>query len=459
MQGYILILAVLVLGGVIATVGDRIGMRVGKARLTLFNLRPRQTATVVSIMTGGVISATTLALMFGVSDQLRTGLFELESIQEDLEEARSDLAQTQQAKTDIESALQSATQEQAKAEERLSQINQSLQAAVERQESTEAQLGQTQNQLGAVSRQAQQLRSEILRLQSERKALLEQQATVQAQIAQRDREIAQRDDAIAQRQARLDRLEAQRTSLAEKVSRLTEDVDRLTEESQDIRTGYVTLRRDQVLAIGVFTATSLENAAQVVEQLFREANRVALQSALLGTTAVDEQILRIKKDRVEQVLNRISDGQEYVVRILSAANYVAGEPCVVEGQEPCIDVRLDALVNRIIFQSEEIIAVTPVDTTQLANRQLVERLNLLIASTQVKALQEGVINVDAVQISDGQRATLFRFLQQVQTYGRGLDLMAISAQPIFTIGPIRIELVAIKNNEVLFRTAPPPSSR
>ncbi|NJM85416.1 MAG: DUF3084 domain-containing protein, partial [Leptolyngbyaceae cyanobacterium RM2_2_21] len=32
--GYILILAVLILGGVIATVGDRIGMRVGKARLT-----------------------------------------------------------------------------------------------------------------------------------------------------------------------------------------------------------------------------------------------------------------------------------------------------------------------------------------------------------------------------------------------------------------------------------------
>ena len=38
--GYILILATLLLGGVIATVGDRLGTKVGKARLSLFNLRP-----------------------------------------------------------------------------------------------------------------------------------------------------------------------------------------------------------------------------------------------------------------------------------------------------------------------------------------------------------------------------------------------------------------------------------
>ena len=457
MTGYFLILAVLLLGGVIATVGDRIGMRVGKARLTLFNLRPRQTATVVSIMTGGVISASTLALMFGVSDQLRTGLFELETLQSDLEEARFDLDQAQQTKTDIENALASATQEQANAEERLAQI-------YLRQESTEAQLSQTQNQLGAVSRQAQGLRSEIRRLQSERQALLEQQATVRSQIAQRDRDIAQRDrdiaerdEAIAQRQVQLENLAAQRTILMEEVGRLTEDVTRLTEESQELRTGDVALRRKQVLAAGIFKVTSFENATQVVEQLFREANRVALQIILEDTTAVDEQILRIPRDDVEQVLNRISDGQEYVLRILLAANYVSNEPCVLEGQDPCIDVRLDAVVNRVIFQTGQVIATIPVEADQLASRQLLlERLRLLILTTQVKARQDGVIN-DPVRISDGQRDTFIRFFQQVQAYGRRLDMQAIAAQPIFPTGPIQIELVAIKDGEVLFQTGVDPS--
>lgn len=39
MAGYILVLAVLILGGAIATLGDRLGTKVGKARLSLFNLQ------------------------------------------------------------------------------------------------------------------------------------------------------------------------------------------------------------------------------------------------------------------------------------------------------------------------------------------------------------------------------------------------------------------------------------
>ena len=127
--GYVLVLAVLILGGVIATLGDRIGMRVGKARLSLFNLRPRQTATVVSILTGAVISASTLGLLFGVSQQLRTGVFELEQIQSDLEQAKTDLDNTQQQKDGIESALTTARQEQQQAEGDLEDINQFLQQA------------------------------------------------------------------------------------------------------------------------------------------------------------------------------------------------------------------------------------------------------------------------------------------------------------------------------------------
>jgi len=89
--GYILIVAILILGGVIATVGDRIGTRVGKARLSLFNLRPKKTAVIVTIFTGGLISATTLAILFAADEGLRKGLFELEDIQRDLGQKREQL--------------------------------------------------------------------------------------------------------------------------------------------------------------------------------------------------------------------------------------------------------------------------------------------------------------------------------------------------------------------------------
>lgn len=47
-SAYILVLSVLVLGGIIAALGDHLGSKVGKARLRLFKLRPRQTAVLLT---------------------------------------------------------------------------------------------------------------------------------------------------------------------------------------------------------------------------------------------------------------------------------------------------------------------------------------------------------------------------------------------------------------------------
>ena len=54
-SGWLLILALLVLGGVLSTLGDQLGSKVGKARLSLFNLRPRKTAVVITALTGSLI--------------------------------------------------------------------------------------------------------------------------------------------------------------------------------------------------------------------------------------------------------------------------------------------------------------------------------------------------------------------------------------------------------------------
>src|SRR3712207_6732476 len=88
---YILIVAIVLLGGVLATLGDRIGTKVGKARLSLFKLRPRNTATLVTIITGSLIATSTLGILLATSGSLRKGLFELESIQKKLRIARDDV--------------------------------------------------------------------------------------------------------------------------------------------------------------------------------------------------------------------------------------------------------------------------------------------------------------------------------------------------------------------------------
>ena len=60
MYGLYLIAVLVVTGGAIAFIGDRLGTKIGKKRLSIFGLRPRHTSNVVTVITGFVITALTI---------------------------------------------------------------------------------------------------------------------------------------------------------------------------------------------------------------------------------------------------------------------------------------------------------------------------------------------------------------------------------------------------------------
>ncbi len=103
MTGWLLILSLLILGGVLSTIGDHIGSRVGKARLTIFNLRPRRTAVLITVLTGSLISFFSFGFMLLVSRQLRVGLFELNDLQTRLKTSREALAKSRLAQAQKDS--------------------------------------------------------------------------------------------------------------------------------------------------------------------------------------------------------------------------------------------------------------------------------------------------------------------------------------------------------------------
>ncbi|MBW3041305.1 DUF3084 domain-containing protein [Prochlorococcus marinus] len=91
MTGWLLIFSLLILGGILSTLGDRLGTRVGKARLSIFKLRPKSTAVLITVFTGSIISAISFAIMVAFNGQLRVGLFELEDIQAKISERELEL--------------------------------------------------------------------------------------------------------------------------------------------------------------------------------------------------------------------------------------------------------------------------------------------------------------------------------------------------------------------------------
>ncbi|AUB36508.1 hypothetical protein COO91_02423 [Nostoc flagelliforme CCNUN1] len=493
--GYILIAAILILGGVIATVGDRIGTRVGKARLSLFNLRPKNTAVLVTIFTGGLISASTLGILFAADEGLRKGVFELEDIQTDLRQKREQLKTAETQKSQVESELNQARIAQTKAQQDLQVINQSLQAANAKQRQTQAQLNrtisqqaQTQTQLQRTQDQLEQvvpqyqkaiaelqsvynqrkelqaavelLKTERQRLYAEAKKAIDEAKTA---IQKRDRELANRQEAIevrdqkiaqldqliqkrnvevaareqviATRESRLKELEGQQEQLELEVARL----EKYYQSYRDLRLGKLAIVRGQVLSAGVVRVTQPAAARQVVVKLLQQANRNAnLELSEPGANLANVELLRVTQDRVEQLSKQIGDGQEYVVRIFSAGNYVRGEKQ--------IEFFADTARNQLVFSGGAVLATTTADSKAMTSYQLQQRLEILISASQFRARNAGI--VEDVQVE----GTFLRFVSQLRQYNQPLEIKAIAAEDTYTAGPLRVRLVAIVNGQIIFST-------
>jgi uncharacterized protein (DUF3084 family) len=475
MTGFVLIFAVACLGGVIATVGDRIGMKVGKSRLSLFNLRPRQTATLVSVATGMVASFSTLMLLIALDDQLRKGLFDLKDIQADLAAAQGDLESTQTEKNDVEKTLKKSTQLQKEAQSRLMETNESLETAVAREEETLSRLLDTQSQLSDVSEQATSLRDEINSLRSERQALVEEQATVRAQIAQRDSQIAERNQQLSERSEELSQVNAELAGrdsqiaerdreIAERESRLdelqtqqaflSEEIKGLEAEFQGLRLGNVAIGRNETLALTITRADSEAAAQDAVEDALSSANRFVARTILPGIESVDNVAIRFDPLVVDEIVRSITDRQNYVIRVSSVANYIVGEPCVnaalTQGGDPCLQVNIAAVINEVRFQAGEVLASAPIEAN-ISNEALIEHFSLLRNTAEFQARRNGIIGYQPI-IANGLSDPVLDFLGQVQRYGSPLEIQAIASQPVLTTGPVYLDLVAVENGQVLFRT-------
>ncbi|MEM8602344.1 MAG: DUF3084 domain-containing protein [Cyanobacteria bacterium P01_H01_bin.121] len=444
MTGFVLILTALILGGVIATVGDRLGTRVGKARLTLFNWRPRKTATFITIVTGGVISASTLTLLFAFSEELRRGVFEYQELQDNLVETRQSLDDLTAQKESLETERDQAQAEELEAKRQLDRINESLQEAEEEQ-------SLTQEQLQAVAERADRLRGEAERLQLERQrllreqeALVQQRDAVQAQITERDADIATRDQAIAQQEAIISRGEAQLNQLQSQQDFLEEEVRDLERDFLGLRQGSVAITRGQVLAGGLIQVLVPEASQEAIEQLLREANRTALLGIEPGTTDFTQQAIQIPRAEVDRLIQEVSDGREYFVRILSAGNYLTGEERVF--------VFADLAPNRIIFPEQTVLATTSVNPRTMDVEQIRQRLSLLLATSQFRARSAGIVS-DTLEVEDGDLEKFLRFIEQVQSSNAELTVQALTNQPILTIGPLDVTLVAFANGREVFRSS------
>jgi uncharacterized protein (DUF3084 family) len=546
-SGFFLIGAILLIGGLIAVSGDRIGTKVGKARLSLFKLRPKQTATLVTIVVGTLISAGTLVLLFATNEQLRTGLFDLQKLQSNLDSTQQNLNQALDQNDRFKNELIAARTQQNSAREDLSSANQLLQNEVAQVNRLGTDIKATREELDKVNEEHDRLQREIDKLARSKEDLtakikilknqigslkqdvaelrdrnrnliakaseMDDRAHPQNSPAERDRQTAVRDaqNSIENNDERLANLERQqkekesalvvaedalkkssqsrellvaqrdakdkqRQALKQRISNLVsqqkereKEVDKQTKQVRDrerrlsslatqlkelekeyekFRQGDVVILRNGVLAFGVLKVTQPSQAQQAIDRVLSEANKTsiaALYPARAG--ADDDRVVEIHRFQVERAIERLRDGGEYVVRVVSTGNYILGDRKVI--------AILDVAPNVLAIRQGESLAETIVESSQPADDdrrelELRQQLNQILATCQLRAKRAGILSEPAVEIGDGKPANGLRFLERLKQTSGSVKIRAIAATNARTAGPLRIRLEAYNGGQSLF---------
>jgi len=102
----ILIVFLILLGGLIAPFGDLLGTKIGKARFSILKLRPKKTATIITIITGGFISSISIGLLILVSEEFRQRLFvDIPFLQKTLDESKKALIPLKEERKELEGKI------------------------------------------------------------------------------------------------------------------------------------------------------------------------------------------------------------------------------------------------------------------------------------------------------------------------------------------------------------------
>jgi len=325
---FALVMTVL-MGGIIAYNGDLIGRKFGKRRLSLFGLRPKHTAILITSLTGVFISAITTGVIFllvppvnrvilqgeqALRDNLRykrmnaSLLLARQDAEARLAQKQADLAQTQKELLSSQQQLLSKQAEIKQAQQRLYRIQQALAHAQADIRAARAETRQLTTRNAILNRMNRELAEGNLQLAEQNKNLTETNRALKQEntgllernlrLTKQNQEAEQQNKEIADQNLKLIRengnllkvnksLRDENYELAARNEELEKRNQRLvavsralygTEEAfKMVRTRRVVIHGGEELARTIIPAgTSREEVRKTILNLMEEANRVAL---------------------------------------------------------------------------------------------------------------------------------------------------------------------------------------
>lgn len=396
MYGIMLIVVLVLTGGVIAFIGDRLGSKVGKKKLSLFGLRPRHTSILVTIITGILITTVTFGILAIASKDVRTALFGMNKLKAELNEKQSMLEEASGALVNVKNDLNTTKEEYAKSKKDLEE---------------------TQEDLEIAQQAAELLRQEQVALQNRNQELWSDNQT----LIENNQSLAQNNQFLLANNESLkaDNLELEKTN------------NDLQEGIENIRERPIIYRVGELLASGVIKKTDDPVKIQNdLNQIIALANSKIIDR--LGTEGSKDGVW-IYPIEYQKAMDRLKQAKgDTVIRLIVAANLVKGDPVLTE---------LEMHPNRVVYQENEFVYQkiynVPIDGS---NSEML--ISDFLRNVNMTAINNGILPnplTGTVGVINGNQIYA---IEKALAENRGKDVLisAFAAADTEVLGPLRLHI-------------------
>ena len=380
MYGVTLILVLAVVGGVIAFVGDRLGTRIGKKKLSIFGLRPRHTAVIVTIFTGICITTVTFGILAAVSENVRTALFGMDRLNAMIAETRAAL--------DV----------------------------------TAGQLKQAQNAQEKASSDLKKSKEEIARLEGEQENL----------YAESERLSAGNRALMVEKEGLISlngRLSGENETLQADIQDLGIRANGLRENILNLREGNIVYQAGEIIASGTIPAglshDEIERGMAGIAQLGTRNI-----SARLGENHTDQDIWIYRPEYDAAVRAVEQSSVDMIVRIVAAGNLVRGDE---------IRASIELYPNRVIYHDGELIIARVYESRgmgETAEQSVMAFLREVNAAASAKGILPDPIR-GTVGVIEG--AEFYNLVQEIAGHTGAVVISAYADGDTDAMGPLRLK--------------------
>lgn len=396
MYGIMLIVVLVLTGGVIAFIGDRLGSKVGKKKLSLFGLRPRHTSILVTIITGILITTVTFGILAIASKDVRTALFGMDKLKAELNEKQSMLEEASGALVNVKNDLNTTKEEYAKSKKDLEE---------------------TQEDLEIAQQAAELLRQEQVALQNRNQELWSDNQT----LIEHNQSLAENNQFLLANNESLkaDNLELEKTN------------NDLQEGIENIRERPIIYRVGELLASGVIKKTDDPVKIQNdLNQIIALANSKIIDR--LGTEGSKDGVW-IYPIEYQKAMDRLKQAKgDTVIRLIVAANLVKGDPVLTE---------LEMHSNRVVYQENEFVYQkiynVPIDGS---NSEML--ISDFLRNVNMTAINNGILPnplTGTVGVINGNQIYA---IEKALAENKGKDVLisAFAAADTEVLGPLRLHI-------------------